>query len=423
MRKLLLMLLLALAISGQAQIKLCIDSTLKVAYTKRYGFSDGLMCMPFYCDPFCLPAYKKGDTVGLCGKFVFVDKNFIVRIKPGFEIPCGFEPRFSEGLCAVSLSNQLCFIDTLGKVVINTGLPACSNHKNRITPFRNGRAKIYKGSGTLKNFYDVYYIDKAGNRIREPLLVHVKPKPKPKPKPDPVATTIKDSTVRVAIADDFEEPELLSEDFFEMPRNIPKGKYSMPEADYKMYMKNMPHHDNRMLIYYECGQYQIENMAEEDTIYCGKFVFTDTFLNVKIAGGFSLPCGFEPEFREGLCAVSKDNYIVYIDTNGRVVINTGLKACDTALNKASTFKNGIATLYVGDKRTKGYYTTVAINNKGERVRLLEFDDLDLAEKSVGKFKNLTLDECANCFIGRGKTNGLWFLVEKSGKVRKKLDLK
>lgn len=57
------------------------------------------------------------------------------------------------------------------------------------------------------------------------------------------------------------------------------------------------------------------------------------------------------------------------------------------------------------------------------MRLLEFDDLDLAEKSMGKFKNLTLEECANCFIGRGKTNGLWFLVEKSGKVRKKLDLK
>jgi hypothetical protein len=100
-----------------------------------------------------------------------------------------------------------------------------------------------------------------------------------------------------------------------------------------------------------------------------------------------------------------------------------LKACDTVLNKASTFKNGIATLYVGDKLTKGLYTTLAVNTKGERVRLLEFDELDLAEKSIGKFKNLNPEECANCFVGKGKTNGLWFLVEKSGKVRKKLDLK
>lgn len=421
MRVLLLILVSACFQWSQAQVKLCLDSTLKLAYTKKYGFSDGLMCMPFYCDPFCQPAYKKGDTLGLCGKFVFVDRNFVVKVKPGFEIPCGFEPRFSEGLCAVSLKNQLCFIDTMGQVKITTDLLACSNHKNRILPFKNGRAKVYRGSGTLKNYYEVYYIDKEGKRIREPLLVHVRKKPV-----RVIASVNKrDTTIRVAVNNDQLEPELeLSEvDFFEIPRSIPRGKYPMTEGDLQMYLKSMPHHDNRMLIYFECGPYQIDNMAEEDTMYCGKFVFTDTFLNVKIAGGFNLPCGFEPEFREGLCAVSKNNYIVYIDTMGNTVINTGLKACDTILNKASTFKNGIATLYVGDRRTKGLYTTQAINTKGERVRLLEFDDLDLAEKFIGKFKNLLPEECEGCFIGKGKTNGLWFLVEKSGKIRKKLDLK
>lgn len=421
MRVFVLLLLSACFHLSQAQVKLCIDSTLKVAYIKKYGFSDGLMCMPFYCDPFCQPAYKKVDTVGLCGKFVFVDRNFVVKVKPGFDIPCGFEPRFSEGLCAVSIKNQLCFIDTLGQVKIATDLLACSNHKNRILPFKNERAKVYKGSGTLKNYYEVYYIDKEGKRIREPLLVHVRKKPLP----GIASVNKKDTSIRVAINNEIPESELeLSEaDFFEMPRSVPRGKYPMTESDLQMYLKSMPHHDNRMLIYFECGPYQIENMAEEDTVYCGKFVFTDTFLNVKIAGGFNLPCGFEPEFREGLCAVSKNNYIVYIDTMGNTVINTGLKACDTTLNKASTFKNGIATLYVGDKRTKGLYTTQAINIKGERVRLLEFDELDLAEKFVGKFKNLLPEECEGCFVGKGKTNGLWFLVEKSGKVRKKLDLK
>ncbi|MFM6982697.1 MAG: hypothetical protein ACKOXF_01095 [Chitinophagaceae bacterium] len=406
---------------SQAQVKLCLDSTLKVAYIKKYGFSDGLMCMPFYCDPFCQPAYKKGDTVGYCGKFVFVNRDFVVKVKPVFDIPCGFEPRFSEGLCAVSIKNQLCFIDTLGQVKIVTDLLACSNHRNRILPFKNGKAKVYKGSGTLKNYYDVYYIDKDGKRIREPLLVHVRKKPLPML----VSGNKKDTTIRVAVNDvsPDTEPELLSDDFFEIPRSIPRGKYPMTEGDLKMYLKSMPHRDNRMLIYFECGPYQIENMAEEDTVYCGKFVFTDTFLNVKIAGGFNLPCGFEPEFSEGLCAVAKNNYLVYIDTTGQVIVNTGLKACDTVLNKASTFKNGIATLYVGDKRTRGLYTTQAINTKGERVRLLEFDDLDLAEKFIGKFKNLLPEECNGCFIGKGKTNGLWFLVEKSGKVRKKLELK
>jgi hypothetical protein len=404
---------------SEAQVKLCIDSTLKVAYIKKYGFSENLMCMPFYCDPFCTPAYKKGDTSGLCGKFVFVNRDFQLKIRPGFDIPCSFEPRFSEGLCAVSIKNELCFIDTLGQVKIATGLLACSNHRNRILPFKNGRAKIYKGSGTLKNYYDVFYIDKSGKRIREPMLVRVRPKP--------VLVAVKpgkkDTSARVAVIEPDYDPKLLSDDVFEIPRSMPRGKYPMPETDFKQYKQQLSHQDNRLLVYFECGQYQLENMAEEDTIYCGKFVFTDTFLNVKIAGGFNLPCGFEPEFREGLCAVSKNNYIVYIDTMGNTVFNTGLKACDTVLNKASTFKNGIATLYVGDKRTKGLYTTLAVNAKGERVRLLEFDELDLAEKSIGKFKNLSAEECANCFVGKGKTNGLWFLVEKSGKVRKKLDLK
>ena len=46
MRVFVLLLLSACFHLTQAQVKLCIDSTLKVAYIKKYGFSDGLMCMP-----------------------------------------------------------------------------------------------------------------------------------------------------------------------------------------------------------------------------------------------------------------------------------------------------------------------------------------------------------------------------------------
>jgi hypothetical protein len=181
------------------------------------------------------------------------------------------------------------------------------------------------------------------------------------------------------------------------------------------------HGDNRILLFFDCGSYQLEKMDMRDTVYCGKFVFTDTFFNVKIAGGFKLPCGFEPEFSEGLCAVSVDSNIVYIDTLGKIVVQTGLKSCSKENNKVSTFKNGIATLYKGDANVRGLYTTSAINRSGERVRLLEYDDLDLAEGKVGEFKNLNSEEAKNCFVGKGKTNGLWFLIEKSGKVLKKLE--
>jgi hypothetical protein len=78
---------------------------------------------------------------------------------------------------------------------------------------------------------------------------------------------------------------------------------------------------------------------------------------------------------------------------------------------------------VADSLVNGLYTTLAINTRGERVRLLEFDGLDLAEKKLDMFRNLSADEAVNCFVGKGKTNGIWFLVEKSGKVRKKLELK
>jgi len=417
MKRVVVLFLMLMSLSIKAQVKLCLDSMLKVSYTKKYGFSEGLMCLPFYCDPFCTTAYKKTDTVGLCGKFVFVDKNFVVKIKTGFDIPCGVEPKFSEGLCAVSINNYLCFIDTLGQIKISTDLLACSNQKNRIYPFKNGKAKVYKGSGGLRNFYDVYYINKKGERIHEPYLVKVRIKP------PPVVIATRGQKKNSSDTEIYVYHPIDNNQFFEPSQLIEKGKFHLSELDYKMLLANKSHNDNRLFVYYECGDYQLERMAEEDSIYCGKFVFTDTFLNVRIAGNFSLPCGFEPEFSEGLCAVAKDNYIVYIDTLGNTVINTGLKACDTAINKASTFKNGIATLYLGDKITKGLYTTLAINTKGERVRLLEFDDLDLAEKLYTKFKNVTIEECANCFIGRGKTNGLWFLVEKSGKVRKKLELK
>lgn len=397
-----------------AQVKLCLDSTLKQAYIKRYGFYDGLMCVPFFCDPFCT-SYKKNDTIGLCGKFVFVDTGFRVKVRPGFEIPCYFEPRFSEGLCAVSIDNKIAYIDTTGKVVLKTDLLSCSSGKNRVHGFKNGFAKVYKGSGGIRNIYDIYYIDIKGKRQPQTVMVKVKLKPKPvlvvnEPK-------IPEDTSKAVTRPVFTMP------VFELPRTLPKGKYPITKEQADMMLSSIPHKDNRMLIYFDCGPYQLENMSDDDTVYCGKFVFTDSAFNVKISGRFSLPCGFEPEFSEGLCAVSKDGYLVYIDTNGMVRVNTGLKSCDTIVNKASTFRNGIATLYIGDKSVKGLYTTIAINTNGERVRLLEFDELELAELKVGLFKNLTLEECANCFVGKGKTNGIWFLIEKSGKVRKKLELK
>lgn len=396
-----------------SQVKLYLDSQLIKAYEVKYRFSEGLMCVPFYCDPFYETMYKKADTTGICGKYVFVDRNYNLKIGPVFSLPCWFEPRFSEGLCGVNIQNRISFIDTQGRVVFQTSLLACSPQKNKILPFRNGRAKVYRGGNSLKHYYEIYYIDRNGKRIPDRIAVKVKP-PKPKGQPDiAVVPVIKPDRPDVPVM-----PPPIS------PVNVvpPKGKYPIEEQAAAMYLSSKPHAENRMLLYFDCGQYQYENMHPEDTVHCGKFVFSDSLFNIKIAGNFSLPCAFEPEFSEGLCAVSVDSVLVYIDSSGRVVINTGLKSCSEELNKASTFRNGIATLYAGSKDVKGLYTTIAINTAGERVRLLEFDDLELAEKKLAMFSNLSPEEAVNCFVGRGKTNGLWFLVEKSGKVRKKLEL-
>lgn len=379
------------------------DSMLRQAYIAKYKFTEGLMCVPFYCDPFMDSKYKKQDTAGLCGRYVFVNKDFVVKIGPVFSMPCWFEPRFGEGLCAVNINGEIAYIDTQGHVNVHTGLLACSQQRNRVTPFRNGRAKVFHSIGTLKPYYDIYFIDKSGHRIQEMFKVYVKLRGKPV-LPKPVDTAI------------------ITKPIFELPKVFARNKYPLPDAEAIAYRQQHPHQDNRMLVFFDCGTYQMENMALADTILCNQFVFTDSMFNVRIRG-FQVPCAFEPEFSEGLCAVSIDSTIMYIDTSGKVIINTGLHACNAENNKVSTFHNGIATIYHGDKNVKGLYTTTAINNKGERVRLLEFDDLELAEKKVDMFSNLTPEEAANCFVGRGKTNGIWFLVEKSGKIRKKLEKK
>jgi hypothetical protein len=337
---------------------------------------------------------------------VFVNHNYEVKIRPGFEKPCWFEPRFGEGLCAVSIGNRITFIDTTGQIKIQTELAACSPQKNKVLPFRNGRAKVYKGGNTLKHYYEVYFIDRSGKRIKEQAVVIVRPKVR---KTDPVLVATKPPPPPLPV--------------FEVPRMALRGKYPLEEHNAAKLLSARTHQDNRLLLFYDCGTYQFEQMDIRDTVFCGKFVFTDTLFNVRIAGGFKLPCAFEPEFSEGLCAVSVDSMIVYMDTLGRVQIQTGLKSCSPEGNKASTFRNGIATLYQGDLSVKGLYKTFAINTRGERVRLLEYDDLELAEKKIDLFSNLTAEEAQNCFVGKGKTNGLWFLIEKSGKVRKKLELK
>jgi len=402
----LLFFLLFTASGLKGQVMLHLDSQLRKSYEAKHRFSEGLMCIPFYCDPFYEALYKKGDTNGLCGRMVFVNRNYEVKIRPGFELPCWFEPRFSEGLCAVNIRNRIAFIDTFGQVRIQTELAACSPHKHKVLPFRNGRAKVYRGGNTLKHYYEVYYIDRSGKRIREQVTVSVLPKIR---KPEPP----------VLVVNQPPPPPPL----FEVPRTALRGKYPLDEQNAAKRLSERPHQNNRLLLYYDCGTYQLEQMDIRDTVFCGKFVFTDTLFNVRIGAGFKLPCAFEPEFSEGLCAVSVDSMIVYIDTAGRVQIQTGLKSCSPEGNKASTFRNGIATLYQGDPSVKGLYKTSAINTRGERVRLLEYDDLELAEKKTGMFSNLSAEEAQNCFVGRGKTNGLWFLIEKSGKVRKKLELK
>lgn len=416
MKRLIFLLFLLPVWMTQAQVFLYLDSALKVTYEKKYHFSENLMCIPFYCDPFYESKYKKNDTLGLCGKFVFVNQKYEVKIKPGFQLPCAFEPRFGEGLCAVSIDNKLCFIDTLGHVKISTKLLACSPQRNIILPFKNGKAKVYQGGQALKHYYQVYYLNHQGERIPERVKLYVKIKKKV---PDPVIvaqTHTKPQTPEpVVVRPVFTLPDL--------PKVYERSIYPIDSVSAQKFLAENKHSDNRMLLYFDCGAYQLDHMDIHDSIYCNQFVFVDSNFRVKIASGFKLPCGFQPEFSEGLCAVSIDSMITYIDTVGRIMVQTGLKACGPQANKASTFKNGIATLYIADPIARGIYTTQAINNRGERVRLLEFDDLELAEKKLSLFSNLSPEEAQNCFVGKGKTNGIWFLVEKSGKVRKKLELK
>ncbi|MDI1235049.1 MAG: hypothetical protein PSX81_12260 [bacterium] len=406
---------------SKSQTKLYLDSMLKEAYIAKYPFSEGLTCIPFYCDPFQFRNIKVADTA-MCGKYVFINKNFEVKIRPIFDLPCYFEPKFSEGLCAVNIKGEIVYIDSFGTIKVNTHLPACSIQKNRATPFRKGIAKLYKGSNTPKNFMEIYSINKSGFRIEQIAMVKVKIRPILIASRDPE----KDKDKRPSDAKkDLDKPGDVQvfRPVFDLPGLTVKNHYPIAETEAQRLLNKYPHKNNRMLLYYDCGEYQKENMAEEDTFYCGKFVFVDTLFNVKINSGFEMPCAFEPEFSEGLCAVAIDSQIVYIDTLGHVIIKTNLASCNKEQNKASTFKNGIATLYHGNINSPGFYTTIAINVFGERVRLLEFDELELATKRLDKFTNLTSEESIDCFVGKGKSNGLWFLIEKSGKVRKKLVLK
>jgi hypothetical protein len=399
----------------KGQSKLYLDSALKNHYIKSYGFHENRMCIPFYCDPFFEKNYKKNDTIGLCGRYVFIDTSFIVRILPIFSLPCWHHPRFSEGLCAVNINNEIVFIDEIGKIVIKTGLSACTFSQNKALPFKNGLSKIYQGSQHIKKYQHIYYINKKGEKVKSDVYIRIIPKNE-----NPniyVSTNLKKANNKI-------ETNI---NLFKIPEYIPEsgkmGYFHADEIERNRLKNKFKNNKNLQLVQYRCGEYQMENMAIEDTVYCGKYVFIDSLFNIKISKGFKIPCAFEPEFSEGLCAVAIDSNIAYIDTLGRPIINTGLNACNDENNKASTFKNGIATLFQGDAKNKGLYTTIAINTKGERVKLLEFDELALAEEKQHLFKNLQPEECLNCFVGKGKSNGIWFLIEKNGKIRKKLDLK
>lgn len=416
MKKALIIILFSYANLANSQVKLHLDSALKTHYIKTYGFHENRMIIPFFCDPFYEIKYKKNDTLGLCGRFVFVDTSFFVRIKPSFNMPCWFEPKFSEGLCAVNIGNEIVFIDTNGQIAIKTKLSACTFHQNKVQPFKNGLSKVYEGKHQTKKYYQIYYLNKKGERVNQAIYVKVKTKEELatialnliKQKKNKTETTVATPVDKI--------------DFLTPQKTIP-NHYPVDIIERAKIKKSFVSSRNLHLIQFKCGEYQLENMALSDTIYCRKYIFIDTFFNVKIAKGFQIPCSFEPEFSEGLCAVSIDSNIIYIDTSGNIIIDTKLKACSAENNKASTFKNGIATLFKGDAINKGLYTTTAINTKGERVKLLEFDDLALAEEKFHLFKNLNQEECVNCFVGKGKSNGIWFLIEKSGKIRKKLDLK
>ncbi len=407
-----------LCVKVNGQVKLHLDTSLITHYKKVNKSNNNRLLIPFYCDPFYEHLYKKTDTLKLCGKFVFVDSAMNLKIKPFFDLPCWFNPYFQENLCAVSVQNELVYIDTLGNIKINTGLAACSNNKNKAFPFKNNKARLVKGSNTLKKYFTAIYIDTLGNPIKSQIAVKFKLKPilivsNPKKPVNPIDT--KPDIINV-------EPNVPKLDFSFIPKNSPKLKCFIPEREAEI-IKEKNKGKSLFLIQYQCGSYQIENMNLEDTVFCNKYVFVDSNFNVKIAKNFEIPCAFEPEFSEGLCAVGYDSMIVFIDTLGQIRIKTNLKACDPSYNKASTFKNGIATLYRGDPKLYGFYQTIAINTAGERVRLLEFDDLELAELQWQLFKNIELSETSQCFIGKGKTNGIWFLIEKSGKIRKKLELK
>jgi hypothetical protein len=444
-------------LQAKAQVVLRLDSSLKQAYIKKHGFHDGLLCIPFYCDPFKDQLYAKTDTLGLCGKMVFVDTGFRVQIKPIFKMPVWQFPQFSEGYCTIVNGEYLALMNTKGEIVLTTELLAYSPQKNKLLPFKNGLAKVYRGGNALRHYYEVYYLDAKGHRVAPQILVKVKPKPKPKIRVydlmvlkyyyDTIAiNSIAVDAVQVDRSfqefennlDEVEVPNEMSEvvdekdksntaikpqHHFELPTVFKRMVYPIEDEARNRLLHEQTFNDNRLLMFFDCGQYQIENMDIRDTIFCNKFLFVDSLMQIKITPSFDLPCGFQPEFSEGLCAVAKHGKIVFIDTLGVERIQTGLKACGKFNNKVSTFKNGIATLYIADTLTKGLYQTQAINTQGERVRLLEFDDLDLADKLYQKFTNITIEETANCFIGKGKTNGLWFLIEKSGKVRKKLVLK
>src|SRR5690606_14506627 len=165
-----------------------------------------------------------------------------------------------EGYCGVAQKGMLVYLDSNGNTSIQTGLRSCSSDKHKLGRLNGGRARVYKGYGKFRHYYEVYEIDRSGKRIKASARIKVRIRPIFVSNEDR-----KDSNVIAGIPDfenNYPIPETL---FFEMPILAAKGKYHLPLEEQKRILEMRPHRDNRMLLLYTCNEYQLSNMAAADT--------------------------------------------------------------------------------------------------------------------------------------------------------------
>lgn len=406
---------------------------LRQVFLAKTNFYNGLALIHYVCDGV---NYKKmtKQELALCDGYVFIDTGFRVKIGPVFEVPCTFYPRFSEGLCAVSIKGMMSYIDTTGKVKFSLGLKSCTPKEwVNAGPFNKGIAVINTGDNKSNKPLKKFYINTSGEKVRKPFIIPavlagIAGSKKPYiPKPQDPAIVANRPPDLVIVEDTENNNNGNNNNDNNNNGNLNPGKtyihdkWLLDDKAKKAFYARKPFVNGIAFVEYKCNDKILSQIDEQTATYCGKYVFVDSALNVKFPVAFDKPCAFLPEFSEGLSPASVNGKIVYINLKGETVINLNIPNCGAEMIVPGPFEDSVAVIQKGNPETNGFDPLYRIDRQGNKLPNLGFDNLLPAAYGVGKYTGLTVADTPGRYIGKGPTNGIWFLVDAKGRVLRKLD--